>query len=196
VARRLLPPSPGPVGEEPVSRPSPPGTYRVNWRDRTGKQRAKTLRTKKEARAFLAHVESDAARGTYADPHAGRRVLLRDFARDWLAGRTVEATTEERTRSILRTHILPRWGDWPLARIDHLSVQQWVRELADRRAPATVKKALNVLSLILSSAVRSRLLAVNPCTDVRLPSDRRRVGGILTVTREEFVGKLLPATPG
>jgi integrase len=174
---------------------TPAGTYRVNWRDPAGKQRAKTLRTKKEARAFLAQVESDAARGTYVDPHAGRRVLLRDFASDWLAGRTVEATTDERTRSILRTHVLPRWGDWPLAQIDHLSVQQWVREMSGRRAAATVKKALNVMSLILASAVRSRLLAVNPCAGVRLPSNRRSPGGIATVTREEFTGKLLPATP-
>lgn len=175
--------------------PTDAGTYRVNWRDPGGKQRAKTLRTKKEARAFLAQVEADAARGTYVDPHAGRRVLLRDYAEKWSAGRTVEASTDERTRSILRTHILPRWGDWPLSRIDHLSVQQWVRDLADTRAPATVKKALNVLSLVLASAVRSQLLAVNPCTGVRLPANRRATGTVRTITRQEFATSLLPATP-
>ena len=90
------------------------GTYRVSWRDPAGKQRARTLRTKRETKAFLAQVEADASRGSYVDPHAGRRVLLRDFAEDWVAGRTVEATTDERTRSILRTHVLPQWGAWPL----------------------------------------------------------------------------------
>jgi integrase len=122
-------------------------------------------------------------------------VLLRDYAERWAAGRTVEASTDERTRSILRTHVLPRWGDWPLARIDHLSVQQWVRDLADTRAPATVKKALGVLSLVLASAVRSQLLAVNPCTGVRLPANRRATGTVRTITRQEFTGSLLPATP-
>ena len=113
-------------------------------------------RSRLSARAFLAQVEADATRGTYVDPHAGRRILLRNYAGGWAAGRTVEAGTDERTRSILRTDVLPRWDDWPLARIDHLSVQRWVRELADSRAPATVKKALNVLSLIVASAVRSQ----------------------------------------
>jgi hypothetical protein len=94
--------------------PPSAGTYRVNCRDPAGKQRARTLRTKREAKAFLAQVEAAASRGSYVDPHAGRRVLLRDFAEDWLAGRTVEATTDERTRSILRTHVLPQWepGRW------------------------------------------------------------------------------------
>lgn len=175
--------------------PTPAGTYRVNWRDPAGKQRAKTLRTKRGAKAFLAQVEADASRGSYVDPHAGRPVLLRDFAADWLAGRTVEATTDERTRSILRTHVLPHRGGWPLARIDHVSVQQWVRDLAGRLAPATVAKAVNVLSLILVSAVRSQLLTVNPCSGLLLPSNRRAGDSILTVTREEFASKLLPAVP-
>jgi hypothetical protein len=33
--------------------------------------------------------------------------------------------------------------------------QQWARDLAGRLAPATVAKAVNVLSLILAAAVRS-----------------------------------------
>jgi integrase len=174
---------------------TPAGTYRVNWRDPAGKQRAKTLRTKKDARAFLAQVEADASRGAYVDPHAGRRVLLRDFAADWLAGRTVEATTDERTRSILRTHVLPRWGDWPLARIDHTSLQRWVRELSERRSPLTVAKCVNVLSLILAAAVRARLLAVNPCHGLMLPRARQTGDVARVITRDEFVGKLLPAIP-
>lgn len=130
------------------------GRYRVNWRDPAGRQRAKTLRTKRDAKSFLAQVEADSARGTYVDPHAGQRALLRDFAAEWLDGRTVEVTTDERTRSILRAHVLPRWGDWPLSRIDHTSVQRWVRELSEIRAPATVAKCVNTLSLILASSSR------------------------------------------
>ncbi len=175
--------------------PTPAGTYRANWRDPAGKQRAKTLRTKREAKAFLAQVEADANGGSYLDPHAGHRVVLRAFAAEWLAGRTVEVTTDERTRSILRTHVLTRWGDWPLSRIDHISLQLWVRELAESRAPATVAKCVNVLSLILAAAVRSKLLAVNPCSGLTLPSNRQAGDSFLTVTREEFAGKLLPAVP-
>ncbi|MBC8092774.1 MAG: site-specific integrase, partial [Pseudonocardia sp.] len=171
------------------------GTYRANWRDPAGRQRAKTFPTKRAAREYLAKTTSEMVGGAYIDPHAGRRVLLRDYAEQWSAGRTVEATTDDRTRSIIRTHLVPRWGDWPLTRIDHMSVQQWVRELAGTRAPATVKKALNVLSLIMASAVRSRLLAVNPCGGVTVPSNRRTRDQMTTLTREEFAGRLLPSVP-
>jgi integrase len=70
-----------------------------------------------------------------------------------------------------------------------------VRELAGRLAPATVAKAVNVLSLILAAAVRSQLLVVNPCAGLMLPSNRRAGDSILTVTRDEFAGKLLPVVP-
>ena len=174
--------------------PTPAGTYRVNWRDPSGQQRAKTVPTKREAKAFLARVEADASRGTYVDPHAGR-VLLGDYAADWLAGRTVEARTQETTQAMLRTHVLPRWGDWPLTKIDHLSVQQWVAELATRRKPATVVAALGVLSMILSTAVRARLLPSNPCDGVRAPRRRSDASPMQTITRDELHAKLLPVVP-
>jgi integrase len=50
-----------------------------------------------------------------------------------------------------------------------------------------------VFSLILAATVRSQLLAVNPCAGLMLPSNRRAGDSILTVTRDEFAGKLLPA---
>jgi excisionase family DNA binding protein len=175
--------------------PTPAGTYRVNWRDPSGQQRAKTLPTKREAKAFLARVGADASRGTYVDPHAGR-VLLREYAANWRAGRTVEARTQETTQAMLRTHVLPRWGDWPLTKIDHLSVQQWVAELATRRKPATVVAALGVLSMILGTAVRARLLPSNPCDGVRAPRRRADESPMQTITRDELHAKLLPAVPG
>lgn len=171
------------------------GKYRVNWRDPTGRQRAKTLRTKRDARAFLAQVDADTVRGSYVDPHAGRRVLLADYAKEWLSGRTVEARTQETTLAMLRTHVLPRWGAWPLATIDHLSIQQWVAELASRRKPATVAAAVGVLSMILTSAVRSRLIASNPCQGLRLPARRAAAAPIQTITLEELREALLPVTP-
>src|SRR3954451_18978575 len=142
---------------------TPAGTYRVNWRDPAGKQRARTFRTRKEAQRFAAQVEHEVAQGTYVDPHAARRVLLRDYADQWLAGRSVQARTREKSLAMLRTHVLPQWGDWPLAKIDHVSVQQWATDLGNRRAPATVAAAFGVLSRIFDMAVRARLLAANPC---------------------------------
>lgn len=174
---------------------TPAGTYRANWRDATGRQKAKTFRTKKEAAAFLAETETAIHRGNYVDPHVARRVLLRDYASDWYAGRTVEARTRETSQAMLRTHVLPSWGDMSLSQIEHLAVQRWVADLAGRRSPATVAAAVGVLSMILDTAVRSRLLLMNPCDGLQLPRRRIDLSAMQTITRAELRQILLPVLP-
>jgi integrase len=173
---------------------TPAGTWRANWRDATGKQQAKTFRTKKEASVYLAEIESNLARGTYVDPRAGKQ-RFGVYAARWAESRVVGARSHERTVSVLRTHVLPKWERWPLAKIDHLAVQEWVRELSAHLAPATVAKCYGTLSLVLRSAVRSRMIALDPSEGVTLPSVRTRDGDLVTISRTDFLGKLLPAVP-
>jgi hypothetical protein len=113
---------------------TPAGTFRANWRDEAGRQKAKTFRTKKEAAGFLANIESSLNRGGYVDPHAGRQ-LFGPYAERWLRSRKVELTTTARDASIMVNHVLPRWGLVPIGRIDHLGIQSWVTELATGLAP-------------------------------------------------------------
>ena len=173
---------------------TPAGTYRANWRDASGRQKAKSFRTKKEAGTFLAQTEAALSRGTYVNPHAGR-TGFGDFAQQWLATRTVEARTTERTVSMLRAHVLPKWGDWPLGKVDFMSVQEWVTSLSRELAPTTVAKCYQPLSMILRTAVQARLIATNPAEGVKLPRDRSRDVKPVTISREDFFGKLLPAVP-
>ncbi|MDM4722115.1 tyrosine-type recombinase/integrase [Micromonospora sp. WMMA1363] len=173
---------------------TPAGTYRANWRDSADRQKAKTFRTKKEANAYLAEVEGALNKGTYVDPHAGR-MRFGEFVTRWLAGRSVEARTAERTESMLRAHLLPQWADWPLGRIDYLAVQEWVTTLGRTLAPSTTAKHLGLLSMIMQTAIRARLIAVNPCDGVRVPRNRAREARPGTVSREAFLGRLLPAVP-
>lgn len=120
---------------------TPEGRYRAYFRDPAGKQRSKTFRTKKDATAFLAEIETAKTRGAYVSPHAGR-VLFADHAAQWMATWNTEITTVARDRAIMRTHVLPRWGDAQLAKIDHIGLQAWVTELGKRRSRATVVEAL------------------------------------------------------
>lgn len=173
---------------------TPAGTFRANWRDATGKQKAKTFKTKKEASAFLAETEATVNRGTYVDPHAGR-VRFGDFVGRWANSRVLGARSRERTLSILRTHVVPRWGAWPIGRIDHLAIQEWVQDLSGQLAPATVVKCYSTLSMVLRSAVRSRLIALDPSEGVSVPSIRTRENNLVTISQAKFIGKLLPALP-
>ena len=97
-----------------VSR-TPEGNYRANWREASGRQKAKTFRTKMEAKRFLAEIDTGLSRGSYFDPHAGR-LLFATHARQWLDSRNDELTTKARDASIMDTHVLPRWGDWQLSK--------------------------------------------------------------------------------
>jgi integrase len=174
--------------------PTPAGRYRANWRDTAGRQRAKTFRTKREATAYLAEVETALHRGAYVDPHAGR-IRFGDYAVRWLAARNDEITTAARDASIMRNHVVPRWGTIPLTKIDHLAVQHWVTELGARLSPATVAECYRLASAVLRTAVRDRLIGHNPCEGVRLTRRRRKDTDDQVITQQELVTQLFPAVP-
>jgi integrase len=173
---------------------TPAGSFRANWRDAAGRQKAKTFRTKKEAAAFLAATETSIVGGKYVDPHAGR-IRFREYAGRWETTRNNELATKARDASVLRTHVLPRWGDWPIARIDHLAVQGWVTDLSTRLAPATVGEAYRLMNGIVRSAMRDRLIGTNPCEGVKLPARRKRDTDSPVLSRTDLIGRLLPAVP-
>jgi integrase len=173
---------------------TPAGNWRANWRDPAGNQKARTFKTKKAAKSYLAEVESSKNRGAYVDPDAGK-ILFADFAARWLLGREVEDRTAERTLSLLRAHLLPRWGTWQIGQIDYMSVQEWVVDLGKVLAPPTVSKCYGLLKAILATGVRARILPFNAAEGVKVRSDagqRPRRGD--AITREQF-GQLLPAVP-
>lgn len=91
-----------------------------------------------------------------------------------MAAWNTEITTAARDLSVMRIHVLPRWGRTPLAKIDDLSLQAWVTELGRRRSRATVAEALRLTSAVLRSAVRSRLIPFNPAEEIRASRTRTR----------------------
>jgi integrase len=169
------------------------GTYRANWRDHTDRQRSKTFATKREATAFLAEIKSALNRGSYVDPHAGK-TRFGPYASSWLASRNHELATAARDQSIMRNHVQPHWQDLPLGKIEHSAVQAWITDLGKRLSPATVIECHRLLSSVMRSAVRDRLIGANPCEGVRLPKRRRQDDDDRTITREEFAA-LLPHVP-
>ena len=74
-------------------------------------------------------------------------------------------------------------------------MQAWVTELGKRRSPDVVAKCYQLTSAVLRSAVSNRLLAFNPCEDIRLPPRRRYDSDERIVTREELITVLLPVVP-
>jgi len=78
--------------------------------------------------------------------------------------------TRESYESILRRHLLPRFEDIPVNRIDHPSVVALMAELTARGAGAgTVRNVRDVLRLVLELARRSGAIKVNPVEGAKAP---------------------------
>ncbi|MEU7883903.1 hypothetical protein AB0B54_00205 [Microbispora bryophytorum] len=132
-------------------------------------------------------------RGTYIDPHAGKS-KFGQYAVTWMRSRNHERTTVARDDSIMRTHVLPRWESVALGKIDHTAVQTWVTELGKRLSPASVAECHRLLSAVLKTAIRDRIIGTNPAEGVRLPKRRRKAGDDRIISPEEF-GVLLGHVP-
>lgn len=171
---------------------TPAGKWRANWREPSGRQRAKTFATQREAKTFLAEIQTASSQGTYVSPHAGR-TLFRQHAQQWIETWNTEATTAARDRSIMANHVMPQWGGWPLGKIDHMSVQAWVTSLSRTHAPATVAECHRLTAAVIKSAIRNKLIAVNPCDGVRLPRRRKRDTSGAIISRDQLRAVLLPA---
>jgi hypothetical protein len=96
------------------------GNYEVRWRDGRGQRFSKTFTTASAAREFLQRVLVDLQRGDDIDPRRGRRTFG-EYAEDWIAGATprLRPRTLATYRSILDRHLLPEFGDRPVAALDH-----------------------------------------------------------------------------
>lgn len=168
--------------------------WKAYWREPSGAQRSKTFDTEREAKNFLAQVDVAKSNGTYVSPHAGR-TKFGDHARLWMETWNHERTTNARDESIMRTHVLPKWEDWQLGKVDHLSAQKWITDLSKQRSRATVAECKRLMSGVMRSAVRNRLIGVDPTEGVRIPRRRQeaRKEEARVLTKEEVRLQLLPA---
>jgi integrase len=101
-------------------------------------------------------------------------------AEQWYQSKEVrlKGKTLEGYRSMLDTHVKPRWEDTAVGDIDWQSIQKWVAELnktkpqrrkTDGLSASRVVQTYHVFRGVLSYAVRLRMLSVNPATDIDLP---------------------------
>lgn len=152
---------------------------RVRWRARIstpdGRERSKTFDRKVDAERWLLEHESARARGDWIDPQAGR-IAFEQWVDLWRSGANGDRPTSwARKIGIVETHLLPRFGRWPIAEIRPVDVKAMLADdLAKGLSNATVRKHVFVLSQILDQAVAEQRLARNPCGAVKLPPERPR----------------------
>jgi integrase len=145
--------------------------WRVRYRSPDGASREKWFDRKADAERFAAGVKADLDRGVYHDPEAGKITLGEWITQHEAARLGRRPSTIARDWSSIRTHILPVFGRRALKSIQPVEVRVWVAALVDTgRAPATVRKAHQLLSGTLEAAYQDGLLPANPARRVDLPA--------------------------
>ncbi|MDH3308303.1 MAG: site-specific integrase, partial [Acidimicrobiia bacterium] len=149
--------------------------WQVRYVDPGKRERSKTFRRKVDAEKFLIQVESQKQRGEWIDPDLAATPFA-DWAHSWITTRThLKPKTLDGYRSLLRIHIVPRFGAVRLDRIDGLSIEQWVADMQEAGLSASrIRQAHRVLSQILKAAVRARYIPANPAEGIPLPRKPRR----------------------
>ena len=138
-------------------------TWRVRYRRGDGTIGSVNGFVTKTAAAEHANtLEADEREGRFIDPAAGK-ITLNDWTQQWLLALDVAIRTEDFYRSLLRRHILPRWGAHSLVDISGIKAAAWAKDLrAAGYSTVTVASVMKLLSLLLADAAEERLIPTNP----------------------------------
>jgi integrase len=150
--------------------------YYVVYRTPAGKQKWEGgFDTKGAAQTRLTDVLGEIQAGTHFEPS---EMLFKDFADRWLKNRiNIEGSTSEGYESYLTAHIKPELGDVKLKDIRYTHVQEMISKLAQKKAKGrenplsanTIKKMITMLKTLFHTAVKNRLIRINPAEDAELP---------------------------
>ena len=160
--------------------------WEARYRDRLGKERARTFATKREAERFLARQSADMQRGDYLDPRLAR-TTFGEWAEVWLETTIhLKPKTHATYESILRSRVLPAFAKSRIAAIEQIDVRRFVADLANAGdEPGTIRNTFNVVRLVFGTAVSSGAVRVNPCTGLRMPKSPRKE--MLFLTAEQVL---------
>jgi integrase len=93
---------------------------------------------------------------------------------------TVKPSTKASYESLLRTRILPEFGDQRLDAIRTMQVQRWVSATAAAVSASRTRQAYHLMSSMLNMAARYGELAKSPCHGIKLPRLPRHETAFLT----------------
>jgi len=149
----------------------------------------RNFKTKKESTAWIASRDSDVLRGSYAPAKKGDTLLsaLVDELRGIWTAKGLEPKTVAGYEAILNRWLIgpadplapadkPKPCRFARSKVNAITtkeVQDFLTQLAQHRQPNTVRRICGVLNSLLKLAAQRGYIAVNPATNVTLPSKKR-----------------------
>lgn len=168
------------------------------WKGRLGISgrgtRNKSFDRKIDAEKWLRNEQAKLDRSEWTDPRLARTAFA-EWALEWFGTRRhLKPKTLAGYESLLRVHLLPRFGQLPLSGLDPYMIETWVVELTDGGLSASrTRQAHQLLSMILKAAVRSRRLAMNAAEGTPLPRATRRPPRFLTASQVDELAASVPS---
>jgi integrase len=146
------------------------GVWRARYRDAAGREHAKHFVRKVDAQRWIDETTTAVVTGAYVDPRRARMTVA-EWSVGWLEGRShLKPKTVQGYESLMRTRVLPRWGDMAMTRVTRSEVVAWVSSMrASGLSASRTRQAFHLLSRMLEDAVRDSRLARNPAAGVDLP---------------------------
>ena len=159
-------------------------TYKVKWRDASGGQHSRTFKKLSDAKKWNNKVRADHDKGL-AGP-AGLNLTFEQLAEQWVSTMTDHReTTAKRRDGVIKNHLLPAFEGLKLVHITPIAVDKAVRKWRDANLSAhSIRTHLQILGQIMSYAVRSGLITMNPVTGTERPKLPQKE--ILTLNGDEF----------
>lgn len=149
--------------------------WQVRWRDENGKQckrnfaRRDGVNPDYHAAAFDAKIKTELDTGTALDLDAGR-MKVRDYAARYRRDLLHRDSTAERLDRVFRLHVDPLpLGSLRMTQVRPSHMRAWVKNRAQVLAPSTLAVAWSNVTSMFAAAVVDRVIAVSPCTGVKLP---------------------------
>lgn len=125
--------------------------------------------TKAQAEKRLRELMAATAEEAKLAPRRTGRSLS-DVGEQYLAAKTLKASTAQDYRMHLRAHLIPHFGDRRIESIDASAVEALIANLQAKGLKAkTVRTYVTTLSTLLNYAVRKRWIARSPMPEVDLP---------------------------
>lgn len=149
--------------------------YRYDGPD--GRERALNRPTYDEAKAAGEQVKAEIRQRKWIDPDRGDITVDQLWAK-WWPTQTKGKGSRRGDESMWQTHGQPQWGHWKIYAIEHEDAHAWVRSLCtvDEHGevhgplmPSSVRRVFRLLDAMLTYAVVTRRLNINPLAAIKLP---------------------------
>jgi integrase len=149
--------------------------WKARYTDPAGQDRRKTFERKIDAERFLERIGTEMQTGEWVNPK-GSKSRFDDWADVWWQTTVKLAPSTRRGyEKMLRLYLRPRFGGRKVNSIDWLEVELFATSLLEQDLSAkTVRETVSVLSLIMQTAMRARVIRENPAAGHSLPSRKQR----------------------